>query len=174
MRTPMGWKWIPGFSKKYAANRSGEIWSFFHDKWKKLKPKPAGSMCRYDKNKAYRQVCVKHPTGRVYRYVHHLIMLTFVGPMPRGKQCRHLDGCCTNNKLSNLSYGTREDDMRDRVRLNSQRGSNNGASKLNEKKVMQIKIELCRNVSQYVVANKFNVSQSTVSNIACGKSWSHV
>ena len=66
---------------------------------------------------------LKQATSRGYpivsiggsKYVHRLILETFIGPRPKGKECRHLDSDKTNNNLRNLVWGTRLDNMRDRL-----------------------------------------------------------
>ena len=45
--------------------------------------------------------------------VHRLVLETFVGPMPPGLECRHLDDVKTNNRIDNLAYGTRDENVRD-------------------------------------------------------------
>lgn len=57
--------------------------------------------------------------------VHQLVMLAFVGPCPPGLEVRHLDSNPRNNALTNLVYGTRAENARDRV-LN---GTDNNARK---------------------------------------------
>ena len=47
---------------------------------------------------------------------HQLILLTFKGPRPDGMECRHLNGIPTDNRLVNLAYGTKLDNVRDRFR----------------------------------------------------------
>lgn len=47
--------------------------------------------------------------------VHHLVMLAFVGPLPEGLVTRHLNGNPKDNRLSNLSYGTQAENVRDSV-----------------------------------------------------------
>jgi hypothetical protein len=50
-------------------------------------------------------------------YVHELVLLAFVGQRPKieGRcEIRHLDGDKTNNRLSNLKYGTTKENMADR------------------------------------------------------------
>src|SRR5690606_11217835 len=54
--------------------------------------------------------------GKSYR-VHRLVMEAFVGPLPEGMEVRHLDDDPDNNALSNLVYGTRSENLEDRVRL---------------------------------------------------------
>lgn len=53
--------------------------------------------------------------GRL-RYVHRLVLEAFVGPCPKGMQCRHLNGIPTDNRLENLRWGTPSEDNYDRVR----------------------------------------------------------
>lgn len=46
----------------------------------------------------------------------HVVMLeSFVGSCPEGMESRHLDDDPSNNRLSNLCWGTRGQNMRDRV-----------------------------------------------------------
>lgn len=46
--------------------------------------------------------------------VHTLVLTSFVGPRPADQECRHLDGDPTNNRLDNLVWGTRAENMDDR------------------------------------------------------------
>ena len=50
------------------------------------------------------------------RLVHRLVAEAFIGPCPLGQEVRHGDGNPKNNFASNLSYGTRSDNMQDRLR----------------------------------------------------------
>jgi hypothetical protein len=43
--------------------------------------------------------------------VHSLIALAFLGKRPQGYDVMHIDGTRTNNKLNNLKYGTRSENM---------------------------------------------------------------
>jgi hypothetical protein len=49
-------------------------------------------------------------------YVHHLVLLAFVGPRPAGHQAAHGDGDRTNNVLSNLRWATPKENTADRYR----------------------------------------------------------
>jgi hypothetical protein len=67
--------------------------------------------------KEYLRVGLLDGEGRVRtRTVHRLVMCAFVGPRPRGKQVRHLDGDKSNNALTNLRYGTASQNTFDTVR----------------------------------------------------------
>lgn len=43
------------------------------------------------------------------KYVHRMVLETFVGNCPKGMECLHLDGDNKNNKLDNLKWGTHSD-----------------------------------------------------------------
>lgn len=47
--------------------------------------------------------------------VHVLVMLAFVGPRPAGMEVRHLNGNPADNRLSNLRYGTRAENVQDAI-----------------------------------------------------------
>jgi len=49
--------------------------------------------------------------------VHHLVLEAFVGPKPSQRhQCRHLDGNPLNSALSNLAWGTVDENVADKSR----------------------------------------------------------
>ena len=49
-------------------------------------------------------------------YVHRAVLEAFVGPAPEGTEACHLDDNPANNKISNLTWGTRAQNMVDRTR----------------------------------------------------------
>lgn len=73
----------------------------------------------------YHLVGLSRNSKRDNRFVHHLVLLTFVGERPEGQEALHYNDIRTDNRLSNLSYGTRSDNTRDQVR----NGKHNQASK---------------------------------------------
>lgn len=44
-------------------------------------------------------------------HIHTLVMMTYVGPRPDGKQIDHIDRNKANNRLENLRYVTRQENM---------------------------------------------------------------
>lgn len=49
------------------------------------------------------------------RYVHDLVLETFVGPKPEGSCVRHMNGDSRDNRVENLCYGTYSENSYDRV-----------------------------------------------------------
>ncbi|GAC81679.1 HNH endonuclease [Gordonia malaquae] len=57
-------------------------------------------------------------------FVHRLVMETFVGPCPSGMEVRHLNGEPADNRLENLAYGTRSENVLDSVAHGTYRNAN--------------------------------------------------
>lgn len=68
---------------------------------------------------------------KVTRHVHELVALAFLGPPPSAEhEVRHLDGDRTNNRPSNLVYGTAKENAADReAHGRTARGNRNGNSR---------------------------------------------
>lgn len=49
-------------------------------------------------------------------FVHHLVLESFVGPRPSNQEALHADDVKSNNSLSNLRWGTRKENVADRLR----------------------------------------------------------
>lgn len=56
-------------------------------------------------NRGYKVVSLAYNGRRVYRNVHRLVAAAFLG-IPEGMVVNHIDGCKTNNNLSNLEVTT--------------------------------------------------------------------
>lgn len=106
--------------------------------------------------------------------IHRLLCLTFKADSYfEGAEVRHLDGNPLNNKLDNLKWGTREENMEDMVlHGRSCRGERHGASKLTKEKVKVVRDMLEEGLTEAVIASHFNVHPRTIQDIESGKNWS--
>lgn len=50
------------------------------------------------------------------RYIHRLVLDCFDKPREQGMEGRHLNGICTDNRLVNLAWGTKSENMQDAIR----------------------------------------------------------
>ena len=100
-------------------------------------------------------------------YIHHLVLKYFVGEKPAGYERDHVNSNKQDNRLSNLRYCTVAENR-------SHKGSAHGNSKLTEKLVMLIKILVAQGMSQKSIADIIEVSNSTISGIITGRTWTHV
>lgn len=108
---------------------------------------------------------------------HRLAFLLEYGCLP-GKLlvCHSCDNpSCVNP--DHLFIGTMADNMADRDRKgrgNPRRGSDNGASKLKESDVVEIRRLTNCGLSKLDIASRFGVHRSLISLILLGKLWKHV
>lgn len=109
---------------------------------------------------------------RKQHFVHRLVLLAFVGPPEAGQECRHLDGDPTNNKLGNLKWGTKSENMADRdLHGMTARGGRNGRAKLSMEAVLEIRRRYSQGSRQKDLAIAFGVHQCTISVIVRREGW---
>jgi len=155
-------KQIAGFSN-YFVTKTGKVYS---EKPKKFLKSVIGSH-------KYFSVGLSQ-NGVVSRcLIHRLVLETFVGPCPKGMECRHLDGDRLNNRLDNLMWGTRKQNMRDRdLHGKTAKGERCGRSKLTALQVVMIQEHYATGMwTQRELAELFGVSQATIGRITKGESW---
>lgn len=130
------------------------------------------------KTRGYNMVDLRINGKRYCRYIHTLVLLTFVGPKPEGYVTRHFpDRDRTNNKLENLSWGTSKENAADAIKhgtVHRAIGINNASAKLNNEDVIEIKRLLKLGETQSVIAKKFKISEYIISRIKLGKNWKHI
>lgn len=118
---PEQWRDIPGYRGYYEVSDAGRVRSLprivpmknsrgRRYSGKVLKPFDGGGYTHPHVILSDRQGVQKTWT------LHKLVMLAFVGETPEGLEIRHLNDIKTDNRLSNLAFGTSSDNMFDRVR----------------------------------------------------------
>lgn len=110
------------------------------------------------------------------KFVHHLVLETFVGFREEGTEARHLNDVKSDNRLENLCWGTHGENYADRVvNGGGNQGSRHGMAKLTEDDVREIRsmyepgVVPCR-----VIAERFGMSKSAVEMIVNRTRWRHV
>lgn len=120
------WKDIPGYEGRYQASNLGRICSVdrrvpcCHGATRTVKGRILRPACQ--KRDPHLSVVLGH--GAAGSAVHRLVASAFLGPCPEGQEVRHLDGDPQNNRVENLAYGTRTENILDVMRTGqSWRGS---------------------------------------------------
>jgi len=114
-------------------------------------------------------------SGSKQTFIHKLILEAFVGPCPDGLVCCHEDGNPANNALSNLRWDTHKANAADSIRHGTMiRGSRAGRAILSESIVAAVKWLLRLGVPLSTVATGAGVADSTIRDIAKGRTWRHV
>jgi hypothetical protein len=110
------WKSIPGYESSYDVSSRGRVRSVARRvrlvvasgtectrgvPARLLKPGPMRS--------GHLTVCLGKGNSKL---VHSLVLLAFVGPRAPDKECLHLNHCPYDNRLENLKYGTRSENLK--------------------------------------------------------------
>lgn len=104
-------------------------------------------------------------------WVHRLVLETFGRRARDGEECRHLDGNPANNHLSNLAWGTRQENSDDKGRHGTlPRGERSGAHKLTEADVLEIRRRY-GTASLRCLAREYGVSHTCIRRAALGIKW---
>lgn len=163
------WKDIPGYEGEYQASTLGNIKSLqrevrcgYKGRGKRIVKETILAPGAYAKSGHVSVVLRRGTNGKP---VHQLITSTFLGPTPEGKEILHIDGNPKNNRLDNLKFGSRTDNILDVYKQGK------AWRKLNLKQVDEIRELLRLGYSGAFIARKFNISQVTVSKIKTGKSY---
>lgn len=109
-------------------------------------------------------------------YVHRLVLTTFNRVPKKGEVCRHLDGNSLNNNISNLKWGSHQENVSDRDKIHKtgklpdNSNENNGMCKLSDKQIQEIRdLYKTSKFTQKQVAKEYNVSQAHTSVIVNNK-----
>lgn len=160
------WKDIPGYEGKYQASTEGRIRSVerkvkgrchftggVFERTVKGKVLSPGKYCKT----GHLSVVLGH--GTVGKPVHQLILLTFEGKPKDGREVLHINGNPSDNRLSNLRYGTRTENILD---VYMQGGK---WRKLSIDDVYLIRFYILCGFSGTYIADAFRVSKTTISDI---------
>jgi len=167
------WKTIPGFNGMYDVSNLGRVRSYANARWGRREVPLL--MTQTPTLYGYRTVRLRSENGKSRNFfVHRLVLEAFVGPCPEGMECCHGPGGPADNRLENVTWGTKfknhgEDRVRDGT---SNRGEAHGMSTLTKEDVLEIRRLLTEGVlSQPEIAKLKNVSPHTISRIKTGKRW---
>lgn len=175
--------WLPiaRFEGYYEVSDHGRVRAVFDVMRKKPAPRILGNRMKSSATRIpYWQVTLCPPHGRergLYRHAltHQLVLETFVGPRPEGKECRHLDGNSDNNALSNLAWGTRLENIRDQIRHGTKARSNvHPKTKLTAPQVVEIRLLATTGTPRPEIAKRYEISRVMVGLIVRRLSWAHV
>lgn len=161
------WKTIPNFPM-YEASSLGRIRSIdriitrndgkvLHLKQHILKP---------TKSNGYYSVNVSENNKISSVKVHILVAQAFLGVKSKNLDVRHKNGDKTDNRIDNLEYGTRSDNMLDGYKI---RGRTMYCQKLSPIQAKEIRQKYQQGKSQRQLAKEYDVSKTTIASILHNK-----
>jgi hypothetical protein len=152
------WKAIKGFEGIYEVSNFGRVKrvkKYGHDGSHILKPSPVKD--------GYLMVDLRNKKIRKMAQVHRLVLSAFVGDSEL--ECNHKDYDRKNNKLENLEYSTREE--------NVAKGERCKQSVFKEEDVLRIR-SLAGMFTICDIAKAYNVNRTAIEQIIKRVSWKHI
>jgi len=168
------WRFIPGTDERYSVSNTGLIRSESRDIATRSKH---GSPYTY---RAKAKI-LKTPPGTTgyarfndccghlakVRWVHQCVAAAFIGPRPHKHDTRHLNGDPLDNRVENLAYGTRAENIADSKRHGTFRPGHR----------YKVTPEMAREIVQdrespaWVLAERFGISVVHIGCIRRGQVW---
>lgn len=115
------WRDIPDYEGYYQASSSGRIRSVdrivsLRHKHSRIVKGRIVAQSRHNTPIPYRHVTLHKRGNQQTLLVHRVIAITWLGPVPDGCEVLHGPNGYSDNSVSNLSYGTRSDNEKDKER----------------------------------------------------------
>ena len=160
------WLPIPDFEGIYEVSNHGRVRNV-----------QSGQILKQATHRGYRHVALYEAPGKSRTtFVHVAVMRAFCGKPPfNGAEVCHNDGDRSRNRLTNLRWGSRQDNMDDRTRHGRTRfGTGVRHSKLSEQDVLRMRSEYRGGKSTYALARELKISTHTAWCAVTGKTWAHL
>lgn len=113
------WRPLPGYEDSYSVSSLGRVRSETRTVKRatgdmNIRSKETSLAENRTGHKFFNVTTVSGKRKKVY--AHRAVAAAFLGPIPKGHEVRHKDGDPRNNNFRNLEYGSRSDNMFDKVR----------------------------------------------------------
>ncbi len=120
------------------------------------------------------EIYIPHAIG-----LHRILLESFVGPPFDGAVARHLDADPGNNSISNLAWGTVQENAIDRLRHDGAKPNASTENRVKNNKLFAADIPVIyrrylAGTSSKELAAEYNVTVTAIKLIIDGKTWKHV
>lgn len=165
------WRPIQGFEGSYEVSDMGRVRSLSRRARTAFGTRlvPGRFMRPTIKKHGYAEIALSRGCEYAYKLVHRLVLETFVGEQPTDHEGGHFNGIRTDNRLDNLRWVTRMENMQDQYRHGTRiTGEKVGTSILTDEIVHWIRESPQTGAA---IAHAIGVSVSTVCRAREGRTW---
>jgi predicted XRE-type DNA-binding protein len=133
--------------------------------------KPKKSKCGY-----YRVGLVDQFGNQKFLSIHRLVLITFHGLHESKNQVNHINGDKSDNRLENLEWVSCSENQKHAhsIGLKCQKGENHAQARLTSKDVIEIRNLINQGIKQRIIAEKYGVKRSYISEIKIRRRWNHI
>lgn len=177
----MEWRKIKSSNDTYEVNKNGDIRRVLGVvDFGKNKRKVGGVILKPKrKSNGYMEVNLKYNNKGNSKYVHRLVCEAFLGDIPKDMCVNHIDGDKSNNNLSNLEVVTYSENsihaFENKLKIpHRMLGENHPNSKLTNSDVLKFRSLYANGKSAVEISNKYGVNKSTLRNVLCRNTWTHI
>lgn len=168
--------WLPviGFEGLYEVSDSGNVRSL-HKKHKT----PHVLSPAFTPRTGYWFVSLSGKEKAISRNVHRLVAAAFLGD-PNGREVNHVNGMKSDNRLVNIEYVTRSQNLRHRIDVlgikctEDRNGENGHNTTLTNVKVLAIRKLYAEGKSLLELAERFGVTRSGIAHVVKRRNWTHI
>jgi hypothetical protein len=159
----MEWKPVKGFEELYEVSNTGEVRGL----------KRGVLLSQTTKSNGYKSVKLSKNSKYEHRYVHRLVAEAFLENPQNKKTVNHKNGKKDMNNVENLEWLTYSENHKHAYNTGlKERKATRGNTKLSSPDVVKIRFLLSQGITHQTIADMFNVSRYTITDISIGKSWS--
>ena len=105
---------VVGYEKRYEVSDDGRVRN--NGKRKGGEIRPTKNRAMHNQNGYPCLTLYKGAKGKLF-YVHRLVLEAFVSHRPKGMECNHKNGIKTDNRLKNLEWCTRSENLKHAFRI---------------------------------------------------------
>lgn len=170
------WAVAPGFPDYEVSNR-GRV----RRATRGQSTRPGREIKQRKSNGTHLSVHIYRDGIQYWRFVHRLVIKAFGPPQPTVKhEVNHIDGNPENNRIGNLEWVTRSENLKHAVRLglrtydDSLRGEESPVAKLTRRDVIEILQRAGRGETGARIALDYDVCESTIRQAIRGDTWKHI
>lgn len=174
-KSPNNVRPVLGTDGRYGVTRRGQVWSCRFQMWRKPYVNTTGYLCV--------SVCVNYRKRN--RYIHRIIAEAWIPNPKRLPHVNHKDGDKINNRLSNLEWCSKSDDVRHAwriglMKMTVERRAKCAAhgkrmarawAKLNMRKARRIRHLCAAGMSQRAAGERYGVARESVRQVVRGISY---